>query len=76
MKNTTTQETIKDAVYRLDKEMAKETGNPVGNYLDWLEDQADNYRGCYDQNAEYYDEAVIVDLENEAYNFIDFWKEN
>ena len=70
-----TNETIEEAVRRIDKEMAKETGNPVGSYLDWLEDQADNYRSCYDPLDPDYEEWVINDLENEADKFIDFWKE-
>lgn len=76
MKWVTTEETIEDAVYRLDKEIAKITGEPVGSYIDWLEEHVENYGSCYDQDAEYYEEAIIGDLENEAYNFIDFWNEN
>ena len=75
MKNTTTQETVELAVFRIDKEIAKVTGEPTGSYLDWLEDHVENYRYCYDENDEYYEESIINDLENEADRFIDFWKE-
>lgn len=75
MKNATTQETIENAVYRLDKEIAKVTGLPVGSYIDWLEEHVENYRYCYDENDEYHEELIINDLENEVDRFIDFWTE-
>lgn len=72
----TTQETIEDAVYRLDKEIAKVTGEAVGSYIDWLEDHAESYKYDYDPLEPDYEEWVINDLENAADRFIDFWTDN
>lgn len=76
MKLTDVKETIESAVKRIDMEIAEETNECVGSYIDWLEDMVENYKYSYDPQGEDYEEWIISDLENEADNFIAFWKEN